>query len=255
MANITSYSSTFNNCTSLLEVPTNFSMAGATTVTSAFSGCRSLQYLPAITTPATSGASMFSGCYALKTIGNFTANSMTTASSMFNQCFSLDLRNTTLTLPSLVTTTSMFTQIGSPNITFGGTGTITGSVNGMFSGSNVLKLRDLTFTSSISNATDCGSMFSSQTILDEVNISTFTTNGTASTTSMFANCWNIKKLILGGFNQTFTIANCSLGAAELDALYTSLGTVTGKTITVTGNPGTTGDNPAIATAKGWTVTG
>jgi hypothetical protein len=37
-------------------------------------------------------------------------------------------------------------------------------------------------------------------------------------------------------------------------LYTSLQTVA-RTITVTGNWGTASDNPAIATAKGWTVTG
>jgi hypothetical protein len=29
----------------------------------------------------------------------------------------------------------------------------------------------------------------------------------------------------------------------------------GSTITVTGNPGVSGDNPSIATSKGWTVTG
>ena len=42
---------------------------------------------------------------------------------------------------------------------------------------------------------------------------------------------------------------------ELNAMYTALPTVTGQTVTVTGNYGTASDNPAIATAKGWTVTG
>jgi hypothetical protein len=51
---------------------------------------------------------------------------------------------------------------------------------------------------------------------------------------------------------TFTITNAATGA------YVSGGTATVTSdviITVTGNPGTTSDNPAIATAKGWTVTG
>jgi hypothetical protein len=47
-----------------------------------------------------------------------------------------------------------------------------------------------------------------------------------------------------------------LGPAALDEIYTSLASgVTGQTITVTTNWGTTADTPTIATAKGWTVTG
>jgi hypothetical protein len=46
-----------------------------------------------------------------------------------------------------------------------------------------------------------------------------------------------------------------LAAAQLDEIYTNLPTVTSKTITVSGNWGTAGDTPTIATAKGWTVTG
>jgi len=52
---------------------------------------------------------------------------------------------------------------------------------------------------------------------------------------------------------SFSIANLNLGAAALDEIYTNLPTAT-ATITVTGNYGTTGDDPTIATAKGWTVT-
>lgn len=52
---------------------------------------------------------------------------------------------------------------------------------------------------------------------------------------------------------SFSVVNCRLGPAELDEIYTDLPTVTSKTITVTGNWGTTSDNPSIATAKGWTV--
>jgi hypothetical protein len=54
---------------------------------------------------------------------------------------------------------------------------------------------------------------------------------------------------------TFDISYCNLSAAALDAIYTALPSVSGQTITVTGNVGTGGDDPSIATAKGWTVTG
>jgi len=255
MANCTSYSSAFNACYSLLEVPTNLNMSAATNLTSAFFDCKSLKELPAITITNPSAASMFSGCNSLKKIGTLTANSLTSGTSIFNQCFSLDLSNVNMSFNSLISGSSMFSQVGSSKITFTSAVNMTGSVNSMFAGSNAIRLRDLVINANFVGVTDCGSMFSGQQLLDEINITTFTTNGTASTTNMFSNCFNLKKLILGGFNQTFTIAGCSLGATELDALYTSLGTVTGKTITVTGNPGTTGDNPSIATAKGWTVTG
>jgi hypothetical protein len=54
---------------------------------------------------------------------------------------------------------------------------------------------------------------------------------------------------------THTIANCKLSGTALNAYYSSLPTVSAQTLTVTGNWGTATDDPAIATAKGWTVTG
>ena len=47
----------------------------------------------------------------------------------------------------------------------------------------------------------------------------------------------------------------NLSPTALNEIYTNLATVSGKTITVTGNWGTASDTPSIATAKGWTVTG
>jgi hypothetical protein len=51
------------------------------------------------------------------------------------------------------------------------------------------------------------------------------------------------------------LPTCKLGATELNEIYTNLPVVVGQTITVSNNVGTTGDDPTIATAKGWTVTG
>ncbi len=53
-----------------------------------------------------------------------------------------------------------------------------------------------------------------------------------------------------------SFANCMLSATELNAIYTALSaTGAGKTITVSGNFGTANDDPTIATAKDWTVSG
>ena len=59
-----------------------------------------------------------------------------------------------------------------------------------------------------------------------------------------------------GINVSVNMANGMFGATALNEIYTNLSSNgTGKTITVTGNYGTASDDPSIATAKGWTVTG
>lgn len=128
--------------------------------------------------------------------------------------------------------------------------------------------------------TDMSSMFSSCASLQTVPL--FNTQAVTIMSSMFANCSSLQNVpalvttavtsstnfngMFGGCNSlarieakdfrfTFSVANCKLSAAALNEIYTNLPTVTGQTITVTGNYGTTGDDPTIATAKGWTVTG
>jgi hypothetical protein len=72
---------------------------------------------------------------------------------------------------------------------------------------------------------------------------------------MFLTCPNLARIEAKNFRFTFSVASCKLSSTALDEIYTNLPIVVGQTITVTGNYGTTGDNPAIATAKGWAVTG
>lgn len=63
------------------------------------------------------------------------------------------------------------------------------------------------------------------------------------------------EILVTGLKATTSIFGCGLDAAALNDLYTRLDVVSGKTITVTNNPGVSGDDPTIATAKGWTVAG
>jgi hypothetical protein len=71
----------------------------------------------------------------------------------------------------------------------------------------------------------------------------------------FSTCTSLSRIRATGIRFTFTLASLKLSATALNEIYTNLPTVTGQTITVSGNYGTTGDDPTIATAKGWTVTG
>jgi hypothetical protein len=64
----------------------------------------------------------------------------------------------------------------------------------------------------------------------------------------------LKKLLIT-INDNLTIQQLNMSGKNLDDLYTYLPTVTGKTINITNNRGRTEDDPSIATAKGWTVTG
>jgi hypothetical protein len=107
---------------------------------------------------------------------------------------------------------------------------------------------------SLGSCTNISSAFSGCVTLKEIpalNLSSVTNFG-----STFLNCTSLSRVRATGINATVSFANCSLSAAALNEIYTNLSaTGSGKTITVTGNYGTSSDNPSIATAKGWTVTG
>jgi hypothetical protein len=83
-----------------------------------------------------------------------------------------------------------------------------------------------------------------------------TAAGTTFTNMFSTSTASLTEGALSGTTRGISYANQKLSAAALDRIYTALGTAAGaQTITVTGNYGVTGDDPTIATAKGWTVTG
>lgn len=68
-------------------------------------------------------------------------------------------------------------------------------------------------------------------------------------------CYSLQSILLPTVDQDVNVSNCCMGADALNALFSSLPAVTGKTIIVTGNYGVgqPGYNPYIARDKGWTV--
>ena len=104
------------------------------------------------------------------------------------------------------------------------------------------------------NGTNFAAMFQYCSSLQSVPLFN-TANGT-NFPAMFQNCYSLQSAALNGTRYSIDYSNAMLSPAELDAIYTALGTAAGaQTITVTGNWGTAGDDPSIATAKGWTVAG
>ena len=87
-----------------------------------------------------------------------------------------------------------------------------------------------------------------------MNIGSLTFGTLTSNVSVIESCYSLAKTTLP-LKFTFTVANAKMSATALNDMYTALPTVTGQTVTVTGNYGTATDTPSIATAKGWTVTG
>ena len=121
----------------------------------------------------------------------------------------------------------------------------------MFNGCSSLSTIPLINTAA---GTSFASMFNSCTSLRTVPA--LNTAAGTSFTNMFNGCSSLESAPLAGTRYAISYASCALSSAELDAIYTGLGTAAGsQTITVTSNYGTTGDTPSIATGKGWTVTG
>ena len=197
-----------------------------TSMQSMFQGCSSLQSVPLFdTSSVTSMANCFVSCSSLQSLPLFDTSSVTNMLGMFQGCSSLQ----SVPLFDTSSVTNMATT---------------------FNGCIFLKSVPLFDTSSVTNMTSIfQGCFSLQSV-PAINC--------ASSTNM-ANfalaCNGLKRCQATGIKVSTTFANCTLGPDELNEIYTNLATVTGQTITVSGNYGTASDNPSIATAKGWTVTG
>lgn len=78
--------------------------------------------------------------------------------------------------------------------------------------------------------------------------------GLTSNSNVLSSCYSLKRMLMP-LKFTFSVANAKMSATALNEMYSILPTVTGQTVTVTGNYGVSDDDPTIATAKGWTVAG
>jgi hypothetical protein len=228
----------FNGCTSLQTIPPfPGSVAAVIGMNSMFQGCTSLQTIPPFpgsVAAVTNMGNMFNGCYSLQTIPPFPGSvaAVTAMNSMFQNCTSLQ-------------TISPFP---------GSVAAVTG-MGGMFLGCTSLQTIP-PFPGSVAAVTNMGNMFNGCTSLQTIPpMNTSGVSSAANLSSAFLG-GNLTRIQATGQRFSFSVANQKLSAAALNELFTGLPTVTGQTITVTGNYGISeaGYSPAIATAKGWTVT-
>jgi surface protein len=204
-------------------------LGNTNTFSNRFQNLRALRVIELPDTSAvTTMANMFQNCSSLQTVPLFNTQSVTNMASMFENCSSLQ----TVPLFNTQNVTAMAT---------------------MFSGCLSLQTVPLFNTQSV---TTMATMFNGCNSLTSVPaLNTTAVSSSTNFNNMFASCNNLARIEAKDFRFSFSVATCKLSAAALDEIYTNLPTVTGQTITVTGNWGTATDDPTIATAKGWTVTG
>jgi len=275
-AAVTNMTSMFQTCTSLLTIPL-FNTAAVTQMASTFVNCYSLRTVPLLdTTLVQSMSNMFNGCYSLQTVPLFNTPAVTNMSSMFQNCYNL----ITVPLFNTAAVTNMISMFNGANmlqsVPLFNTAAAT-NMNSMFNLCLALQSVPLFNTALVTTMTN---MFASANSLqyvppfNTVSVTSFqamfngcaalqavpafvttTVNSAVGFSSMFNGCTSLARIQAEDFRFTFSVASCKLSSTALNEIYTNLPTVTSQTITVTGNYGTTGDTPSIATAKGWTVTG
>jgi hypothetical protein len=176
--------------------------------------------------------SMFRDCPYLQSIPHLNTSSGTNFSSMFNGAVSL------MKIPLL--NTSSGTDFSS-----------------MFNGAVSLMKIPLLNTANgqifISMFNNCNSLKT----LPALNILSVSDTGNWGT-AVFANCWSLQKIDMTPFKFSLILTNCFLGRTEIVEIFNNLITTTGQNINITGNKGATfltANDRAIATGKGWTITG
>jgi surface protein len=271
-AKVTTMGSMFSTCTSLQEVP-EFDTSSVTTMTSMFSSS-GIREIPRFNMrEVTNVSSMFSDSDIMR-VPQLNMPKVTNASSMFQNCNCL-LQVGNLYLPECVTFTSMFSSCRTleylPLILNKKSNRLGAAYSGMFALMQSLRVLPspplFDFTQQIIGAAcSVGSLSSSSHRVAEIpeyDFIGFTGSANASIFSSgpFSQMFGLSRIRARNFNQTFSLPNPNMmGATALNELYTNLAVVGAsgagaKTLTVTGSLGTAGDNPAIATAKGWTITG
>ena len=224
-----------------------------TTMNNAFYQCESLRILPWLDTGSVTTFSMaFYGCYSLAWVPNYQTGSCLNFSSAFYGCTSL-IAPPAFDTHSATDFSSMFQtcramQTGPSYDTSKAT-----TLSAMFSSCNSMRTLPA-FDASL--ATSMNGTFTGCYCLQEFpSYSAHASSTTVDYSNAFSTCPSLRRAPISGCKNTISFANCRLGPAGLNEIFTALGTGTGKTITITNNWGAATCDRSIATAKGWTVTG
>ncbi len=249
----------FVNCFSMIEF-VNINTGNGTIYSQMFQNCSSLQKIPTtINTTTTSNnvgfVSMFQNCYNLETAPNIDLSKGGDCSNLFNACLSIS-EFPSYNFSSVTTLASTFAGCNAlkrlPVMTIG-----TSITSFATTFNNCFSLEEAP-NWNLQNATNVTNMFNNCINLRKVPAYNLSTVNTASA-SMFFTCKSLIRSRVTGMRYTHSYLNCKLSRTELVTIFNNLGTAVGtQTITITGNYGAstlTAGERAIATGKGWTISG
>lgn len=272
---------TFGVCSNLAEIP-DINTSKVTNFYRTFSGCRSIRSVPAIdTSSGTNFRETFSGCTGLSSIPDLDCSKGTLFYGMFSACVSLKQCPTLNINPAVGKSSQAFYSMFStcynlqeyPNEDFSGGLDYTNMFYACYS------LREIT-NIDLSTATNLYRTFYGCSNLEKISMvqptgacsfrETFfgsgglksisnidLANATQIGTSFYA-LYSITDLSgLTNIAKTIDLRFANMARQNIVDVFNNLSTVSGQTINVSGNPGSsslTAEDIAIATNKGWTVT-
>lgn len=251
--------STFASAVSLEEVD-KIIVPNVTSTSSAFNNCTNLKRINEIDVEDTlNTSSMFQTCINLEKIGEnndlFIPNS-TTGVNMFLD--NRSLKKLRMSITNISNMTSMFARCYYlEEIEFYGK-PINTSLSSAFSDCRSLKKIDLSGTS-VTGLANSG--FVNCWVVEDILLGDC--SGITNTSSMFANCIMLRRLRVPNIRLSFVINNTAIEAPEMVVVFNDLADLIAlglptRTITITGTPAAVNLTPAeraIATDKGWTITG
>jgi surface protein len=249
---VTNMGSMFRDCTALRSVPL-YNTRSVTSMSSMFNGCSSLTLVPLFNTQSvTNMANAFQGCISLQTVPLFNTQSVTSMTGMFSgasSLISLPLFNTVNVTDFSNMLFNCRNLIACPPFNTSSGTTVQAMLSSCISLTSVPAF-DFSKTTGVGSS----SVFSSAQKLRETGVLTVSTNAGNSYSNIFQNCISLSRCPITGTNATISFLNCNLGGAAIDEIFSGLSnTGSGKTITMTGNWGTSTATRSIATTKGWTV--
>ena len=287
---ITNITNMFASCFGLTSLTLPSTLNSVTTASGVFSSCHSLQFisLPSLNYTAASGAglwaTMFQNCYELQAVtfsstGTGTVTSTLAFTNMFQNCHSLQNINlSSFSTLSIIPNTASSDPLGlmfqgcsslrsvnlANNLKITGTNFNPANLAAFLTNAQALESIDVSFLGATTsqyytwNNNVNGNNISGLTF--SCQFAKFTNNGGVSTRK------NLQTLRLlntaagqyGGTSPQIDVSYTSMTTAALAQLFVDLPTVTTKTINITGASGAAGlsaGQRAVATGKGWTITG
>ena len=247
--------------------------SNVTNFNAAFTYCFRLKKINGLNTiSATNMDGMFSDCDSLEEIPPLRFDNLVNAANVFYGCGMRKLGNTFLSLPKATTLNGFFRFCGALQETPPINAPLANDLGFMFqNNSSLTRINGLTFAQGVSlasfNSAGFNNMFDGCQSLNNIPFMNLNgmTIGAASHVNVFSNTFNDCRTMgsLSGFTgaaYNLNLTGLKLSGTALNEVYNGLAVVGAsgsnvRTITVTSNWGAATDDPNIAIAKGWQVSG